>query len=417
MMRTSRFTAIAAIAAAAWSTGTIAQTPARATIYVTESGGIRRTAFPTYATVPFAAGELREEAQARLLLNDTEVPAQLSVASRWPDGSIKTAVVDFNASPGPTEQQIFQLEYGAGVKAAPVPCGLMVTETADAVQAGAIRVSKNGAPLLASVNYGGERIAMGANGLEITDASGAVLDLAAARSMKAEVLKRGPLVAAIRYAGEWPLAGGSRARFEATVEMPSSKSWARIAAVIEDPSKGVRRVAVRTPLAFASLPLTWDFGTEGWSYGALRAATDTVNYTASVDPRRGGQWTIKTASAGKDQIYATSVAKPSLLAGWGHVQDGRSVVAFAVEDFGRTGTSTVEIDGTGRLAFLLAPTTTSTTHRLTVYEHFVSTPVQIGAATSPAAILAPLHAGCDRERFTRSGVAIPADWTPPSKAR
>ena len=37
-----------------------------------------------------------------------------------------------------------------------------------------------------------------------------------------------------------------------------------------------------------------------------------------------------------------------------------------------------------------------TQHRLTVYEHFVATPVAIGAATNPMAMLTPLVVSVDR---------------------
>ena len=43
--------------------------------------------------------------------------------------------------------------------------------------------------------------------------------------------------------------------------------------------------------------------------------------------------------------------------------------------------------GQGQMTFRLEPEVPKTEHRLTVYQHFVSTPVPIGAATSPTAML------------------------------
>jgi hypothetical protein len=80
------------------------------------------------------------------------------------------------------------------------------------------------------------------------------------------------------------------------------------------------------------------------------------------------------------------------------VQDARGAVAFAIDGVGRTaGTYTVSLDGQGQTSFAFAPGQRTPPlpaqrrqHRLTVYQHFVSTPVAIGAATSPASMLSPL---------------------------
>ena len=55
-----------------------------------------------------------------------------------------------------------------------------------------------------------------------------------------------------------------------------------------------------------------------------------------------------------------------------------------------TGTTRASLDGGGQALFALEPSQPATRHDIAVTEHFVSTPVQIGAATSPSAILSPL---------------------------
>jgi hypothetical protein len=50
----------------------------------------------------------------------------------------------------------------------------------------------------------------------------------------------------------------------------------------------------------------------------------------------------------------------------------------------------IALNGQGQMTFRLEPEVPKTEHRLTVYQHFVSTPVPIGAATSPTAMLNPL---------------------------
>jgi hypothetical protein len=60
-----------------------------------------------------------------------------------------------------------------------------------------------------------------------------------------------------------------------------------------------------------------------------------------------------------------------------------------------------------RTSFHFAPALPRAQHLLTVYEHYVAPPVQIGAATSPSSILSPLSAVCDRKQYTAAGVPAP----------
>jgi hypothetical protein len=192
------------------------------------------------------------------------------------------------------------------------------------------------------------------------------------------------LVAELLWKGDISIDAGYSVPLTITAEMPSSKTWVKIHASVEDPQKRLREIGLGTPLAFGPLPWTWDFGTSRWSYGSLRNTTDSVTMTQAP----AGDWTIQTGQ----QVYEKSPAGNRAPVQWGHFQDGKEVVAFAVERGAeQNGTSKVSFDGTGQAIYQFAPTTPSTHFELTVYQHFVNTPVQIGAATSPAAILSPLE--------------------------
>jgi len=72
------------------------------------------------------------------------------------------------------------------------------------------------------------------------------------------------------------------------------------------------------------------------------------------------------------------------------VQDGKAAVAFAVARFGKdAGTSTIALSGGGQATFRFQPAVPSTQLQMTVFEHFVATPVAVGAATNPTAMLNP----------------------------
>src|SRR5258708_17736320 len=146
MLKTSSICFVLVIASS-WPTSGVYGAPAgSADLSVREATGIRRNAYPVSGLVPFAKGELKDPSAVRLLLNDREIATQVTVESRWPDSSIKSLDVDFNASVGPLERQTFRVEFGNDVKAAVAASGLSVTQTAEPIQAGAVRFGQTASP-------------------------------------------------------------------------------------------------------------------------------------------------------------------------------------------------------------------------------------------------------------------------------
>lgn len=181
----------------------------------------------------------------------------------------------------------------------------------------------------------------------------------------------------------------------------------------------MRELSFHTPFVFGTQPWVWDFGTDSWTYGALRTPADSVMLTQVVNLPGTPEWRIRTGTKGQEQLYETAGTNRSkVAAGWGHLQDAKEAVAFAIDGFGRqAGISTIILDGEGQASFRFAPEQPAAQHRLTVYEHFVSTPVQIGAATSPVSMLNPLIAVCEREQYIISGAQPPRDAVSPKKLR
>ena len=97
---------------------------------------------------------------------------------------------------------------------------------------------------------------------------------------------------------------------------------------------------------------------------------------------RGGRATLREELAERSEIVR----------GWAHLQNQAQAVAFVIDGIWTTpGTFTAVITGDGATSFGFAPTEPTDEHVLTLYEHFVATPVPIEAATSPASILSPLR--------------------------
>jgi hypothetical protein len=86
--------------------------------------------FPVTGGIPLARGEMKDPSQARLLCAGKELPLQTETLAVWPDGSVKWLLLDFQATPG---QQELTLQYGQGVKQAPMSNGLTATESGGAV--------------------------------------------------------------------------------------------------------------------------------------------------------------------------------------------------------------------------------------------------------------------------------------------
>ena len=388
--------------------GMSAQTRHSVVLHVNESAGIRRTAYPVNARVPLPRGALTDGAKTRLMLDGKEIPAQiLPETMLWPDGSIQWLQVDFNASIGPRETAQYELQYGEGVTPGvslngPGGNGLAVSETAETITVGRVQFNKSGAPLLASVKYRSELIGKGVNGLVVTDAAGHEHDLSSATDLKTEVVKSGPLYVGIRYTGRLPVDSGYSVPFRMLVEMPNSKAWVKVTALVDDPAKRLREIAFETPLSLGPMPWVWDFGTERWTYGALRGATEAVELTQSVKAAGTSDWKIETGPAGNGQAYEAGTMDRNKVIRWGHIQDGKEAIAFAVDvEDGRApviGTRRMTIRGDGQLAIRFAPLRARGTLLMTVYEHYVAPPVQIGAATSPSSALSPLVVTVDAKK-------------------
>jgi hypothetical protein len=366
---------------------------------VRETMGIRRTEYPVNARFTFVKGALSDPAQTRLAVNGVDVAAQVTAATRWDDRSVQVLDVDFNASLDPEEERRYELQFGEGVAATTNPVrGLTVEDLPAAFQVGNVRFSKSGTPLMASVTYRGEGIGAGPNGVTLTDATGQRHDLTNAIAPDMTIVKPGPLYVVLRYTATVPLDPAYSVPVEVMIEMPNSKSWVKMAATVRDPARRLRDIAIDTPFAFGEAPWLWDFGTDSGTYGVFRNPTDGVVLTQTTNPAGATGWKVDTIAQGQRRPYEASAStRAKMASGWGHLQDGKAAVAFAVERFGRDpGVYSIALDGRGQASFRFAPSEPATQHRLVVYQHFVATPVAIGAATNPTAMLSPIAVTIER---------------------
>ena len=383
----------------------MSQVVERTPIHVEETSGIRRFFYPADARVPFAKGVLHDVARVRLLSDGTEVPATMTALDLWPDGSIQWLGVNFNVSLGPLGAVTFQVEYGSSVRrAASTRRGLTVTDDGDSVQVGRFRLGKGGDPLFRSITFGDETIGSGMNGLQVHDHDGEMFPIDVS-SVAFNIVRQGAQYVEIEYTGRVSLGVGLDLPFEMVIGIPNSKSWFRASISVDDPEDLISGVSFETPLIVGVLPFVWDFGTDRWTYGSLQNATDAVRLSTPSTTDRSRDWEISTRRNEEWQVYEVST-EGAAIATWGHIQSER-VVAFAMHDQRTDGVAHhIAIDGRGQLS-MTANAPGAGHHELTVYHHYVSVPVQIGAATSPMSMLNPLITHCDEARYSESGVESP----------
>jgi hypothetical protein len=92
------------------------------------------TAWPVTSGVPFARGVLDSVAHLAILGPDGKPrPVQTQSLARWPDGSIKWALVSFRADVASASEATYTLQYGSQVRPATSATGVQVDQRGDRV--------------------------------------------------------------------------------------------------------------------------------------------------------------------------------------------------------------------------------------------------------------------------------------------
>jgi hypothetical protein len=328
--------------------------------------------------------------------------------------------LDFTSNLGPLESERYTVEPRAGVEPGPEPKTAMEVDEAEAtfrVRSGAALAYTIGARLpgfLESVANGGrEYLEPGTGGLFLrcreSGGDRAVrLGGAEGRAIRGTITRQGPFAVGLRYEGTTAVPGGAPVAASVDLTFPSSKSWVEATWRVDDAQGLVAGLAVELRLKLEAGPVLVDLGTAATIYGVLRGRE---RMTLSSGTAPGGPWLVEKGPPEKMTTFAEApipFAPPA--EGWAHVMDATRCTALAVADFGRgshdriAGTYDrieVQSDGKVRIARDFAGGGSAPSRGpkvLRFWFHFVPMPVQIGAATSPQAMLAPLAASWDDHR-------------------
>jgi len=400
---------ISAIAVA--GTTTKAAAPSKSsTFQLKETAGLRRFGYPVSIVLPQdVVGP-----KFRLELDGKAVSAQFRVVKdeKAPD----RVVLDFTSSLGPLESESYVVHSGDDVAAGPEPSkGMSVVKEGNAFRVSNGSVLSYSAPeslgnFLSSVrNSNLEFIKNGPDelsgpepfsnsrtptvkrnrsyGLFVQGPENAV---ASANSWKASITRNGPFAIGLRFQGISTFENGKTVASTLDLSFPSSKSWVEARWTIDDTDGVVTRVGADLQLLLDSGPTLVDFGANNTVYGVLKA-NELMMLEAGHDLENA--WLVRKGGPGRPIPFASATSKSAAPAeGWAHIIDKSRCTALAVADFGRHHRDSIGVRGDGRIQFdrrFVAQSKQPKTFHF--WLHFVTNPVQIGALTSPQAMLAPLE--------------------------
>jgi len=285
---------------------------------VEEPSGVQRTAWPVTSGIPMAQGALEDDKAAALF--DTaggQVPLQTEVLARWPDGSIRWLLLDFQVDLAANERKTLILRWGSGVKRAAVKAPIQVIKEADgsvALEPGPVRLEYGPRDSSPWFFPQGRATLVGRDGVSepcLTyncNSDGVILRGGEKGTFKPEIgevtiEQAGPLRACIRFSGPHvDLVGNKMFRYVARVHAWRGQPYARVHYTLVNDSQDAVMAdfdGLEAIFWVASRGDTWRFldGQDG-SEGRL-FQLDETQYLH--DDKPAGQRACGWAAAGGDQ--------------------------------------------------------------------------------------------------------------------
>jgi hypothetical protein len=202
----------------------------------------------------------------------------------------------------------------------------------------------------------------------------------------------------LRFESSEDLGQNHRVKSTATLTFPSSKSWVETTWTVDDPEGSVAGLGLDLSLMIEGEPTLVDLGASDTVYGQLRGQERMELRAGEAPgiPMETGGWSVQKGTPERLEPFA--VPSPSArfpAQGWANVIDRSRCTALAMADFGRKSRDRIEVNAGGRVRLWRDFAGTGSApapgpKSLTFWFHFVTNPVQVGAATSPQAMLAPL---------------------------
>ena len=346
---------------------------AESTIDVREPSGVARAQWPISVGVPFPSGLLKDVSGLSVLDGTTPAPAQTRVLSRWPDGSVRWALLDWQMDLRPREVR----HWRVGTGRVPVERTVKVTDGSDRidVDTGPLQftVAKDRFAPLAAVRLSGVSMLTGPV-TTFFDVGGKRIDPQAPTSVK--VTEPGPLRTRIEVRGRYTAGFEYVVRIDAFANQPFVRVLYTFEQHDAEPYTFVRQLAIALPLTFAG-PASYAAGREKGTpaVGTVPATGITVLQEDNDTLRIGAEHAAEHA------------------AGWIDVHDASHGVALASRFFWQEYPQSFELRPNGLTYNLWPPAVppakvgmgVAKTHEFVLYFHgkTVPAPAQLAALREP----------------------------------
>jgi hypothetical protein len=233
-----------------------------------------------------------------------------------------------------------------------------------------------------------------------------------AKAPLVQVARQGPLAAGLTMNHAIQFDEKTHPASSLAMTFPSSKSWVEVVWTIADPEDRIESMGLDLDLRLERESILIDCGARSTVYTTLEPRERVVFEAGhSLDIQgRELQWAIRKGNSTSTLLLEAAGERGSGREpeGWAHVMDRTRCTAMAVADFGKPSKfqatlDRFEVDGKGLLRFerlfrheQARPRSGQSpaipiNKNLRFWIHFVTMPVQVGAKTSPQAMLAPLE--------------------------
>ena len=338
-------------------------------VVVRNAADVPQADAPVTVGVPWPEGALRNHAALRLLdRTGAARPLQVDVLSRWPDGSVKWALLDFQATVPRRGLAVFRLaSAGPLPEAEALPAAIQVRDgeryLTVATGAATFRLVKDRFKLFEEVCPAGQELPVAAPydewdglSLEFEGAGGPRVFLSSRGPATAEVESSGPLRAVVRFAGKLQAEGGAGwGDYVARLHFYAGRPVARLQLAVfnreKPPARPVADLTLRLPVRAEGL-LRWAFAAEGGRLdahpGTLRGPEDDA---ALVQRPAASRAASRYDVVQGRQTLASGAAAGGGVALWG----ATGGAALAVRRMAESNPKALRVRGTPRIELGISP--------------------------------------------------------------
>jgi hypothetical protein len=297
--------------------------------------------------IPFPAGALKSLNNLRLESADgsQEIPAQIDSLASWPDGSVKSALVQFVTDVGSAKS--YRIAYGSNVVRSAVPSG--VSASTSSIDTGALKLTLNNRGLITALwrdaNHNGvyeaaEQV-LGAGEFFMVNAADGQEYTASNSPAPAEVVleESGPVRAVLRAKGALANASGTvlvkyLVRYYAYAG--SDKLDVEYTVIDDRPEANVESPGTTLALAAKGYGLRWGYLSDGaaqYRFGLEGGSAAGGSVSAEHYLLQNGTFTFDNGIDKGNTFSYSGVATGKRAPGWMALDSGSRHLALMVRDF------------------------------------------------------------------------------------